>query len=120
VDLKTGLTIAAALGALAACASGGQPPRQEMENARATVTQARPVAEKDAPKELLNAQEKLGQAEAAMQAKHYEKARALAQQAEADARLAWTIAENARAQRRAEEVQTGNRTLREELERKSQ
>lgn len=119
MDVSKGLVIAAALGALGACASG-QPPRQEIENARVTVAQARPFAERDAPRELANAQEKLGQAEAAMQAKHYEKARALAQQAETDARLAYTIAENARVQRQAEEVNAANRTLRHELERKGQ
>ena len=105
--------------ALAACATT-DPPEREMGAARAMVSQARPIAEKDAPQELAEAQLKLGRAEAAMQRKHYEHARILAQQAEADAKLAWTVAENARMQRTANEVQDTNRVLREEMERKSQ
>ena len=120
MQLKTNLTIVAALGALTACASGVTPPRQEMEDARAAITQARPVAVKEAPAELINAQEKLGQAEAAMQAKKYEQARSLAQQARADAQLAYTIAENARVKRQADEASAANQTLRQELERKGE
>ena len=120
MQLKTNLAIVAALGALTACASSVTPPRQEMEDARAAITQARPVAAKEAPAELINAQEKLGQAEAAMQAKKYEQARSLAQQARADAHLAYTIAENARVKRQADEASAANQTLRQELERKGE
>jgi hypothetical protein len=70
-----------------------------MAAARAMVAQARPVAEASAPAELAAAQGTLARAEVAMQRGHNEHARLLALQAEADARLAWTIAENARAQR---------------------
>jgi hypothetical protein len=105
--------------ALAACATT-DPPEREMGAARAMVSQARPVAERDAPQELAEAQLKLARAEAAMQRRHYEHARLLAQQAEADAKLAWTVAENARVQRSAAEVQDGTRALREEMERKGQ
>ena len=117
---RTSLAMVGALAALTACASGVTPPRQEMEDARAAITQARPVAAKEAPAELINAQEKLGQAEAAMQAKKYEQARSLAQQARADAHLAYTIAENSRAKRQADEANAANQTLRQELERKSE
>jgi hypothetical protein len=120
VQLKTNVAIVGALAALTACASGVTPPRQEMEDARAAITQARPVAVKEAPAELMNAQEKLGQAEAAMQAKKYEQARTLAQQARADAHLAYTIAENARVKRQADEASAANQTLRQELERKGE
>ena len=105
--------------ALAACATT-DPPEREMGAARAMVSQARPVAANDAPQELAEAQLKLARAENAMQRGHYEHARILAEQAEADAKLAWTIAENARMQRSAAEVQDGTRALREELERKGQ
>jgi hypothetical protein len=84
--------------ALAACATT-DPPQSEMAAARAMVAQARPVAEASAPAEFAAAQGTLARAEAAMQRGHNEHARLLALQAEADARLAWTIAENARAQR---------------------
>ena len=99
------------LGLLAAagCATTDAPHR-EMTAARAMVAQARPVAEKEAPFELAAAQSKLARAEMAMQRGHYEHARLLAEQAEADAKLAWTMAEQLRAQR----------ALREELERKEQ
>lgn len=119
MQLKTNLAIVGALAALTACASGVTPPRQEMEDARAAITLARPVAAKEAPAELMNAQDKLGQAEAAMQAKKYEQARSLAQQSAADARLAYTIAENTRMKRQADEASAANQTLRQELERKS-
>jgi Domain of unknown function (DUF4398) len=105
--------------ALAACATT-DPPEREMGAARAMVAQARPVAASDAPQQLAEAQLKLGRAEDAMKRKHYEHARILAQQAEADAKLAWSVAENARAQRTATEVQDGNRALRQEMERKAQ
>ena len=84
--------------ALAACATTDSP-ESEMAAARAMVAQARPVAEADAPQELAAAQAKLARAELAMQRGHYGHAQILAQQAEADAKLAWTTAENARVQR---------------------
>jgi hypothetical protein len=95
--------------ALAACATT-DPPEREMSAARSMVAQARPVAEMDAPIELATAQGKLARAETAMQRAHYEHARLLAEQAEVDARLAWTVAEDARMQR----------ALRAALERKGQ
>lgn len=115
---RTTLIPLAAL-ALAACATT-DPPEREMGAARAMVAQARPVADRDAPDELAWAQQKLARAESAMQRGHYEHARILAQQAQADAKLAWTVAENVRVQRSAAEVQDGNRALREEIERKGQ
>lgn len=97
--------VGATLSALYACATT-DPPEPQMAAARAMVAQARPVAQKDAPLELAAAQGKLARAETAMQRGHYEHARLLAEQAEADARLAWTASENARVQR----------ALREELQ----
>ena len=90
---------------LAACATT-DPPESQMASARAMVAQARPVAEQDAPLELATAQGKLQRAETAMQRGHYEHARLLAEQAEADAKLAWTASERTRMQR----------ALREELQ----
>jgi hypothetical protein len=90
---------------LAACATT-DPPESELEAARAMVAQARPAAQADAPVELAQAQGKLARAEVAMQRGHYGHAKLLAEQAEADARLAWTISQNVRAQRALrEEVQ---------------
>lgn len=84
--------------ALAACATT-DPPESEMVSARARVAQARPVAQQDAPLELAQAQGKLARAETAMQRGHYEHARMLAEEAEADARLAWTTSERVRTER---------------------
>jgi len=113
------IPLAALALALAACASTDKPER-EMGAARAMVSQARPIAAVDAPQQLAEAQLKLGRAEDAMQHKQYEHARILARQAEVDARLAWSVAENARAQRNATEVQDANRALRQEIERNPQ
>jgi len=116
--IRTTLIPFAAL-ALAACATSS-PPEQELGAARAMVAQARPLAAADAPQQLAEAQVKLGRAEAAMQQKKYEEARNLARQAEADARLASSVAENVRAQRTATEMQDANRALRQEIERTPQ
>jgi len=105
--------------ALAACATT-DPPAAEIGAARAMVAQARPLADRDAPQQIAEAQAKLSRAESEMQKGHHDTARMLARQAEADAKLAWTIAENARLSRTAAEVQDANRTLREESERKPQ
>src|SRR5437763_1107145 len=95
---------AAALGTsvLAACATTS-PPTERIALARAMLTQAQPVAARDAPLELHTAEAKLARAEDAMQRGDHEIARRLAEQAEVDARLAWTSGENAKAQRAAAE-----------------
>ena len=102
----------------AGCASA-PPPTEQMAAARAMVGQAQPLAAREAPLELSAAQSKLALAEDAMQRTEYEAARRYAEQAEVDARLAWTSAENARAQRAAAEVEQGIQTLRRELGRRS-
>jgi hypothetical protein len=95
------------------------PPTEQLAAARAMLNQAQPAAGKDAPLELQSAQTKLSRAEDAMQRGDYEIARRNAEQAEVDAKLAWTTAENARAQRAAAEVARGIETLREELDRRN-
>lgn len=95
----------ASLAALAACASA-DPPQSEIAAARAMVAQAQPLAEAAAPAELANAQDRLARAEVAMQRGQYKEARLLAIEAEADARLAWETAENARLQRALQQERT--------------
>jgi Domain of unknown function (DUF4398) len=112
------IVFAAALLALAGCAA--TPPTEQLAAARASVGQAQPVAAKEAPLELGAAQSKLARAEDAMQRGEYETARRYAEQAEVDAKLAWTSAENARAQRAAAELEQGIQTLRRELDRRNQ
>jgi chromosome segregation ATPase len=114
-----GLAAAALIAGLAACASM-PPPHQQMGAARAMVAQAHTVAAQDAPLELSTAQTKLARAEEAMKRADYVNARILAEQAEVDAKYAWTLAENARAQRASAEVNQGINALRQELERRGQ
>ena len=85
------------IAALAACATT-DPPESQMAAARAMVAQAR-LAQPPAL-EVNTAQEKLARAESAMQRGHYGHARLLAEEAEADARLAWSASERARMQNR--------------------
>lgn len=108
-----------AAGLLAAGCATTPPPTEQLAAARAMVNQAQPVAGKEAPLELQNAQAKLSRAEDAMQRGDYELARRNAEQAEVDAKLAWSVAENVRAQRSAAEVERGIETLREEVDRRN-
>lgn len=108
----------AALCLLGACASV-PAPHEQLGAARAMVAQAGQVAANDAAMELATAQHKLSRAEQAMRREDYADARIYAEQAEVDAKYAWTLAQNARAQRAAAEVSQGISTLRQELERRS-
>jgi hypothetical protein len=96
------------------------PPQQQLGAARAMVAQAQPLAMQEAPTELVTAQNKLARAEEAMKREDYANARIYAEQAEADARYALVLAQNARAQRAAAEVDRGISTLQQELERRVQ
>jgi hypothetical protein len=91
-----------------------------MAAARAAVSQAQPAAERYAPEALRSAQAKLNSAEGAMARKEYVLARRLAEQAEVDAKLASSMAENERSRRAVAEVNQGIETLKQQLERRSQ
>ena len=104
---------------LAGCASV-PPPQAQLAAARAMVSQAQAVAARDAAFELNTAQAKLARAEQAMKRDDYVNARIYAEQAEVDAKYAWTLAENARTQRAAAEVGKSINALRQELQRRSQ
>ena len=104
--------------AIAACASV-PPPKAEMAVAEAAVVNATNAgAVQWAPAELRTAQDKLTRAQAAMATKDHSRAMTLAHEVSADAQLAATVARAAKAQRAAEELQEGNRVLREEMSRK--
>jgi hypothetical protein len=111
--------LAALAAGLAACASI-PPPHSQLAAARAMVSQAQAVAPNEAPAELGAAQAKLSRAEQAMQRDDYVNARIYAEQAEVDAKYAWTLAESARTQRAAAEVGKSIDALRYELQRRSQ
>jgi hypothetical protein len=106
------------IAAMAGCAST-PPPTEQIAAARATVSQAQPVATRDGAPELQTAQAKLARAEQAMQRGDYVNARMFAEQAEVDAKYAWTLAENARMQRAALEIDQSLKTLRDELDRRA-
>jgi hypothetical protein len=103
----------------AGCASI-PPPHEQLAAAKAEVAKAEtsPAAQ-FAPLELQTARSKLNAANAAMQNEEYLKAKRLSEQAEVDAKLAWTKAETAQARKAAAEIEEGIRVLREELQRKA-
>ena len=114
-----GITVVGAALLGAGCATT-PPPTEQMGAARASVAQAQPVAGQAAPAQLSAAHTKLARAEEAMKRGDHVAARMLAEQAEVDARYAWTVAENARMQRAAAEVNQGIHILKEELQRRPQ
>lgn len=105
--------------ALGACAAPYKPVA-ELAAARTMVSNAQPAAARYAPQELRAAQAKLARAEAAMAAEEYEAARRLAEQAEVDAKLAWSIAESERARQAVAELNQSIDVLQKELERSPQ
>ncbi len=104
---------------LGACAAPYKPVA-ELAAARTTVEHAQPAAARYAPQELRAAQAKLERAEAAMAAEDYEAAHRLAEQAEVDAKLAWSIAESERARRAVAELNQSIDALNQQLQRRSQ
>lgn len=116
-DLQPLAAIVLALG-LAACTTTPEPVEQ-LDSARAALSQAQPVAASDGAAELKVAQYKLARAEQEMQRGKNAEARIFAEQAEVDAKYALTLAESARMQRTAAEVNQNVRSLREELDRRS-
>ena len=110
-------TIAAVLG-LGACASEKTPATADVAVSRAAVANATGAGAADlAPAEMQSAREKLMRANQALAAKDYKTAQDLATQASADAQLAQSKANSAKATSAADELQQSIRTLREELNR---
>jgi predicted transcriptional regulator len=104
---------------LASCASKPPVPSEQLAVSKAAIEQAQQAqANNYAPVELRQAQDKLSQAQAAVQQENYEAAKRLAEQAEVDARLAETKAHSTRAQNAVAEINESIRALRLELERK--
>ncbi|HKM38134.1 MAG TPA: DUF4398 domain-containing protein [Thiopseudomonas sp.] len=107
------LLAASSVLALAGCA--GNPPTAQM----AVATQALNAAEtagatEFAPVEMQSARKKLHEAESAEFKKDYEKAQALAEQAEWDARVAERKAQAEKVQRSVEDAKRGVEELRKE------
>ena len=105
-----------AAAALAACATTGDAPKEQMAVANSAVDQASGNAA-EAPAELSTARDKLTRANAAMARKDYVAARQLADEAAADAALAQATARNARSSRALAEVRQSIQQLQTQLNR---
>ncbi|OCR23281.1 chromosome partitioning protein ParA [Pseudomonas syringae] len=112
-----GLKLAAlAIGAsfvLAGCA--GNPPSEQYAVTQSAVNSAVSAGGTEyAAVEMKSAQDKLKQAELAMQEQKYDEARRLAEQAEWDARVAERKAQAAKAEKAVQDARQGVNELREE------
>lgn len=111
------LTIVGAL-ALAGCSSMKTPATAEVASSRTAVEAAASTGAPElAPAEMSAARDKMLRANQALAAKDYRTAQDLAQQAQADAKLAQSKASSAKATEAANKLQDDIRVLREELER---
>jgi len=115
----SGFGLAAAVMAMAGCASVPAPTEQLAVSKDAVANAVGAGGPEFAPAEMRTAQEKLDSANKAMAAKDYERARWLAEQAQVDAQVAVAKARSAKAQKAAYALQEDSRVLREELNRKS-
>ncbi|WNW11375.1 DUF4398 domain-containing protein [Pseudomonas sp. DTU_2021_1001937_2_SI_NGA_ILE_001] len=118
-----GLKLAAlALGSalvLAGCA--GNPPSEQYAVTQSAVNSAVSAGGTEyAAVEMKSAQDKLRQADVAMQDHRYDEARRLAEQAEWDARVAERKAQAAKAQKAVQDARQGVNELREESQRQVQ
>lgn len=104
---------------VAGCASV-PPPTEQMAVSRSAIANAVSAGGAEyAPVEMRAAQDKMDRAGRAMQKEEFQDARWLAEEAQADARLAEKKAESAKAQKAASVTQDDIRVLREEMNRKS-
>ena len=112
-----GVIVCAAI-VVAGCASI-PPPTEQMAVSKSAIASAVSAGGNEyAAVEMRSALEKMDRANRAMAKEDYENARWLAEQAEADARLAEKKAHSAKAQKAVGVMQDNNRVLREEIERK--
>jgi hypothetical protein len=108
----------AALLALSACASQKAPATADVAVSKNAVENAVSAGAADlAPAEINLARSKMMQANQALAAKDYTKARALASEAQADAKLAQSKANSAKATAAANALNEDLRVLREEVDR---
>lgn len=110
---------AAAAMFLGACASPQPPTAQISASAAAVAHAAGSGGNEFAPQEMQSARTKQRRAEAAVAAKDYPMAIALAREAQVDAQLAEAKAESTKARQAADAAREGNRVLREEIQRKT-
>jgi len=116
-----GAFAAIALAALvvAGCSSV-PPPKEQMAVSKSAIANAVSAGGPEyAPVEMRSAQDKMDRANRAMNKEEYVSARSLAEEAQADARLAETKAQAGKAQKAASVTQDDTRVLREEMNRKT-
>jgi len=111
----------AALILMAGCTSMKTPATADVAVSRAAVANAAGAGAGElAPAEMTSAREKMQRANAALAAKDYKGARDLAAQAQADAQLAQSKANSAKASAAAQALNEDIRLMREELDRANQ
>ena len=114
------LGVAACAAILVAGCATVPPPTDQIAVSRAAIANAISAGGNEyAAVEMRSAQEKLDRANRSMQSEDYENARWLAEQAQADARLAEKMAQSAKAQKAANAMQDDIRVLRDEINRKN-
>lgn len=119
-DLSTTLAAAAVAcaAAIAAGCAGVPAPTEQMAVSRSAVANAVSAGGTEyAPVEMRTAQEKMDRANRAMDKEDYAIARVLAEEAQADARLAEKKAQSAKAEKAAGVTQEDTRVLRDEMNR---
>jgi hypothetical protein len=104
---------------ISGCASTPAPTEQMAVSKSAISNAARAGGAEHAAVEMTSAQEKMNRANLAMAREDYDTARSLAEEAQADARLAEKKAHSAKALEAANVMQDDIRVLREEINRKS-
>jgi hypothetical protein len=120
INTRHGLALlsAAALALTVGCTSLKTPATADVAVSKAAVDSAAGAGGAQfAPLEMNAAREKLALANKAMLSKDYKEARELANQAQADAKLAQSKASSVKAQAAADVLQDDIRVLREELDR---
>jgi len=104
---------------MAGCASTPKPTEQIAVSKSAIANAVSAGGSEYAPVEMKTAQDKMDRANRAMEKQDYENARWLAEEAQADARLAEKKAESGKARKAAIAMSDDIRVLREEINRKS-
>jgi hypothetical protein len=113
------LALGCALALVAGCASTPAPTEQMAVSKSAIANAVSAGGPEYAAVVMKSAQDKMDGANRAMAKEDYDVARALAEEAQADARLAEKKAHSAKAQKAAAVMQDDIRVLREELNRKT-
>ncbi|KAB2970414.1 DUF4398 domain-containing protein [Zoogloea sp.] len=113
-------SLLAGLGLLIAGCAGLPAPTEQLAVSTAAVSRAGGAGGGEmAPTEMQMAREKLAKAQQAMTDEDYGTARDLAREAQVDAQLAEAKALSAKARKAADELNEGNRVLRDEMDRKN-